>query len=140
MTNICTQSITSASTAQIATASGQTVGTGVSGFGNPQALTIQARFTYVASAATSVTAWVQTTIDGTNWIDIASFGFTTASSAVVVNVSGTSSITTPTAITDGSLASNTIQQGILGSSYRVKYTSVGTYGAGTVLTVDVQQH
>ena len=126
---ICNLAITTAVTGSI-----QTI---YKGFSSPQALTIQAKFTYVASAATSVDAYVQTTIDGTVWIDIAEFRFTTSSSTVVVNLSGLSTVTTPAAITSGSMTANTTQQGVLGDQYRVVVTSVGTYGAGTTLAIDV---
>lgn len=126
--NLCNLAITTAVTGSI-----QTV---YKGFSSPQAMTLQAKFTYVASAATSVDAYVQTTIDGVNWIDIAEFQFTTASATKVVNLSGLSTVTTPTAITSGSLTANTTQQGVLADWYRVVVTSVGTYGAGTTLTVD----
>lgn len=128
MTALCSVAVTTAVSASIQTA--------VPGFGKPQALTIQARLTYV-SGGTSVACYVQTTLDGVNWIDIAEFDFTTASAQKVVNVSGLTAITTPVSVTDGSLTSNTVLQGVLGDQYRVKFTSVGTYGAGTTLAVDV---
>ncbi len=128
-TSVCSVAVTTAVTASIQTA--------VAGFGKPQAVTIQARFTYVASSATSVALYVQTTVDGTNWVDIAEFDFTTATAQKIVNVSGMTAVTTPTAVTDGSLSSNTTQAGVLGAQYRCKITSVGTYGAGTTVAVDI---
>ena len=53
-TTLCNLGITTAVTALV-----QNV---VAGFGKPQALSLQARFTYVASAATSVDAYVQSTM------------------------------------------------------------------------------
>ncbi len=130
MTLLCNTAITTAVTGSIQTP--------WPGFGKVTALTIQAAFTYVASAATSVDAYIQTSLDGgTTWIDIANFQFTTASANKIVNVSGLTAVTTPTAITEGSLATNTVQQGVLGDRYRVKITSVGTYGAGTLITINV---
>ena len=131
MTLLCSTAVTTAVTGSIQTPQ--------TGFGKVTALTIQAAFTYVASAATSCDAYIQTSLDGgTTWADIANFHFTTASATNIVNVSGLTAVTTPTAITDGSIANNTVQQGILGDRYRVKITSVGTYGAGTTLAVNVQ--
>lgn len=127
-TSLCSVAVTTAQTGVAQTA--------VTGFGTPSSLTIQGRFTYVASSATSADVYVQSTVDGTNWIDIADFHWTTASASQVVNVTN-AALTTPTAITDGSLASNTVLQGVLGAQYRCKVTSVGTYGAGTVIAVDV---
>lgn len=128
MTQLCSTAVTSAVT--------QSIQTAVTGFGAPQALTIQARFAPV-SGGTSCDAWVQTTVDGTNWIDIAQFSFTTSAAQKIVNVSGMTAVTTPTSVTDGTLTANTVQQGVLGDQYRVKVTSVGTFAAGTTLTVDV---
>jgi hypothetical protein len=48
-------------------------------------------------------------------------------------------ITTPATITDGSIPSNTSQDGVLGDQWRCKYTSVGTYGAGTTFSIDIQR-
>lgn len=130
MSQLCNVGITTALTGSAQAA--------VSGFGTPIALSIQVRFTYVASAATSVTARIQTTLDGgTTWVDIAAVGFTTASALKGVNVSGLVSVTTPASLLDGSLTSNTVQEGFLGDEYRVKIDSVGTYGSGTQLAVDV---
>jgi len=47
---------------------------------------------------------------------------------------GSKTFVTPT---DGSMASNTAQDGVLGSQYRVKYASAGTYTGATSLEVDV---
>jgi hypothetical protein len=128
MTNLCTASITTAQTAAIQTA--------VAGFGTPTSLSVQCKFAYVASAATSVDAYVQTTIDGVNWFDIANFHLTTASAFVAHNIPGATALTNQ-ALTDGTLANNTTVAGLLGAQYRVKITSVGTYGAGTTVAIDV---
>lgn len=130
MSNLCNVAVTTAVTGSIQTA--------VTGFTSPQAVTIQAAFTYVASAATSVDAYVQTTIDGVHWQDIANFHFTTSSATQFVNVLGMTAVTTPATAADGTLASNTTQAGFLGTQYRVKITSVGTYGAGTTIQIDIQ--
>jgi hypothetical protein len=39
--------------------------------------------------------------------------------------------------TDGTLSSNTCKDGIIGSQFRVKYSTVGTYAGGTKMLVDV---
>jgi hypothetical protein len=36
------------------------------------------------------------------------------------------------------MSANSAQQGVIGDLFRVKYTSVGTYGAGTTLVVTAQ--
>ncbi len=128
-TNICSVSITTAVTGSAQTPQ--------PGFGKPQALTVQAKFTYVASAATNAAVYLQTTVDGIQWMDIANFLFTTTSVTQYVNLSGMTTVTTPVTISDGSLASNTTVQGALGALYRCKLTTTGTYGAGTTVSIDV---
>lgn len=100
------------------------------------AATITARFAY-GTGGTTVKAWVQTTLDdGQTWIDIACFAFTTASGLKVINLSGLTPVTTAIAPSDGAMADNTVQDGILGSAMRVKITSTGTY-ANTLLSVKI---
>lgn len=91
---------------------------------------IEARFQY-GSGGTSCTAVVQTSADGTNWVDIARFDFTTASAAKVCNLSAALSKAV-TAI--AALASEGVTDGALGTKLRAVITSVGTY-ANTTLSV-----
>ena len=106
----------------------------------PQALTIQCNFTY-GSGGTSADAWVQTSLDGgTTWVDIANFHFTTSSLRAIYNLVAITPVATQYTATDGSLTANTAKDGILGSLYRVKYTTVGTYAGGTTLQVDAYPH
>jgi len=103
---------------------------------NVMYLTVQAKFVY-GSGGTNVTAWLQTSLDGgATWIDIAGFQFTTTTATRVYSLTRTAvaSIYTPT---DGAIAPNTAKDGILGSHYRVKYTTTGDYAGGTTLQVDV---
>lgn len=124
---------------QITAAAAGVVSDPLTGFGKPSAATITGRFTYVASAATSVTVWVQTSIDGgATWWDIACIQFTTASANKYLGVNGQASISPAVDLSDGSLAINTAIHGLLGDRFRTKVTSVGTYGAGTTLTVDIE--
>ena len=99
-----------------------------------QAATITARFAY-GTGGTSAKAYVQTSLDaGITWIDIACFAFTTASGIRVINLSGLTPVTTAYAPTDGAMADDTVKDGILGSSMRVKLLTTGTY-ANTVMSV-----
>jgi hypothetical protein len=103
---------------------------------NPDTLQIQGTFTY-GSGGTSADAWVQTSVDGGNsWIDIANFHFTTASAKFFYNLSPNTVISTQYTPTDGTLAANTSKDGIVGTMFRVKYTTVGTYAGGTVMRID----
>lgn len=103
----------------------------------PRNLTVQGNLTY-GSGGTTIDAWVQTSIDGgTTWTDIANFHFTTAGARFQYNLNSQTPVTTEYTPTDGSLAANTSKDGILGPQYRVKYTTVGTYGGNTSLSIDI---
>ncbi len=130
MANLATLAITSAISPALTT-------TPVPLLGAPRNLTIQGNFTY-GSGGTSVDAYVQTSIDGgVTWCDICNFHFTTSSARKIFNLNSQTSETTQVTPTDGSIASNSAQDGILGTMLRVKYQSSGTYGGTTTLAIDV---
>lgn len=102
----------------------------------PYGVGVQGKFTY-GSGGTTADAWVQTSFDGgATWTDVANFHFTTSSARFIFNLSALTPVTTQYAPTDGTLAANTAKDGIIGSMWRVKYTTVGTY-AGTTMEVDL---
>ena len=123
----------------ITTALSTTVGSKQLDIGrNVIALAIQCNFTYVASAATSAKAYVQTSFDGgTTWTAIACCAHNTASANRVVNLSGATPVTTMYTLTDATLADSTVKDGCIGNLLRVKYVTVGTYGAGTSMKIYV---
>ena len=134
MTLLCNTGITTALTSAIQSVNGLPY---LAGFGKPQAVTFQAAFTYVASAATSVDAYVQTSVDGGNtFFDVAEFHFTTASLTTYLNANGDTAVAASVTLTNGTLAANTAINGFLGDRFRVVITSVGTYGASTNLRID----
>lgn len=97
----------------------------------------QAVFAYGAGG-TTVKVWLQTSLDGaTTWCDIMNFAFTTAAgnkvSAVTTAIAPATQGATPT---DATLADNTINQGTIGSLFRVKYTTTGTYTGTTTITLN----
>lgn len=94
------------------------------------AVMIEVRFQY-GTGGTSCAAVVQTSADGTNWVDIARFDFTTTSAAKVCNLSAALSKAV-TAV--AALASEGVTDGVLGTRLRAVITSVGTY-ANTTLSV-----
>lgn len=101
----------------------------------PSSLALYANFVY-GSGGLTATAWVQTSHDGgLTWMDVANFAFTTSSAKAIVNLSATTVVSTTASITDGTLASNTVVDGILGTLYRGKLTTTGTYATGTVLNI-----
>ena len=106
--------------------------------GPSETMALQANFTYGSGGAT-VSAWVQTSLDdGVTWVDVANFSLSTSSAREAVNLSSLTTITTPAALTDGSLASNTTVDGLIGALWRVKYTTTGTYAGSTTLRIDAE--
>jgi len=98
------------------------------------ALAAQLRLAY-GSSGTSVKAYLQTTLDeGTTAIDIACVVFGTASEVAALNFSALTPKTTQVTPTDGTLTDDTAIDGILGTKFRVKIVSVGTYAGSTILT------
>lgn len=99
------------------------------------ALLLQVRLAY-GSGGTSIKVYVQTTLDDENTAtDIACFTFTTASAVKARNLSALTPRTTDVTQTDGTLTDDTSVDGILGTKFRVKIVSVGTYAGSTTLTV-----
>ena len=96
----------------------------------PESLVLHTDFVR-AAGGTTAKAWVQTTLDGgLSWLDIASFAFTTTSAKRAYHLTGAAvtAIATPV---DGTLADNTSVNGFLGSQFRVKVTTVGTYSGAS---------
>jgi len=111
------------------------VTTPVTGLLGMQVVTMQAVFLY-GSGGTNVTAYVQTTFDGgVTWVDIASFQFTLAAATKLQSVRAATAVAADYTPTDGTLAANTIKDGLLGEQLRVKYTTTGTYAGATSLAI-----
>lgn len=109
----------------------------ISGLANVGHLTAQFSFDY-GSGGTSVTAWLQTSLDnGVTWIDIACAKFLTTDAVKVFAVNAGGSLAAAFVPTDGALADDTVRDGLIGSLLRVKTTVVGTYVDST-LAVDVE--
>ena len=100
---------------------------------NVDKLELVASFVY-GSGGTTAKFWVQTTIDGTIWHDIANFAFTTASLNKEASCLGLAAHTHRT-VTDVTLADNTVINGFLGNKLRVKYTTTGTYAGDTTIEI-----
>jgi hypothetical protein len=120
----------------ITTALSATAGTAVTKLFGAKYLVVEAIFLY-GSGGTTVKAYIQTSLDlGVTWFDIICFAFTTSAASKVAAVS--SDITSgaaPIAAAEATLADNTLNNGILGDRFRVKYVTTGTYAGATSLAV-----
>lgn len=96
------------------------------------ALTITAQFQY-GSGGTTVVADIQTTLDGTTWLDVAQFNFTTSTALKYANLSG---LTPKSAGAYAPLSGDGVNDGLIGNQFRAVLTSTGTY-AGTVISVSL---
>jgi hypothetical protein len=106
--------------------------------GIPTNVGVQVTFAY-GSGGTSGTVWLQTSFDGgATWCDVAAIALTLANLRTLFNVSSLTPKTTAAAATDGTLAAGTINDGIVGSQWRCKYTTVGVFAGNTNLSVDME--
>jgi hypothetical protein len=95
------------------------------------AVTLYANFVYGAGGTTCA-AIIQTSLDGTIWIDVARFDFTTASLSKIANLSGLTPVATATVATLGSQGQ---LDGVLGDRLRAKITTTGTYSSNTSISI-----
>lgn len=96
--------------------------------------TFEAALSAVGTNGTSAKAWLQTSFDqGSSWFDIACAALGGTSGRVVHGIDF--GVTKQNAaLTDGTLADNTVIEGIVGDRFRWKVTTTGTFGAGSVLS------
>ena len=100
-----------------------------------QVLAVQAALVY-GSGGTSIDVYIQTSFDGgTTWVDIMQFAFTTASATRISSCRSLTAVAANYTPTMGTLTASTIKDGLLGTSVRAYYSSVGTYAGATTLTV-----
>lgn len=119
---------------QLAGAGTQT-GTPVTTLQGLTALTCQVRFFY-GSGGTQTNVFLQSSIDqGQTWFDIANIQFTTASLTELINLSGLTGVTTPTAPVNLALTANTTFNGPLGDRLQAVVVSTGTYAGSTLASV-----
>lgn len=117
-------------------AAGTSTTTPLVGLGETGDLTLHWNFDY-GSGGTSVTGYVQTSFDGTTWIDIAAFRSTTADDIQILSVSAGGDVGVAPTETDGALPAGTTLSGVLGDQLRLKLVVVGTY-AGSKLTLSAE--
>ncbi len=97
-------------------------------------LTIEANFV-VGGGGTTAIAFVQTTLDGTNYIDIMAFAFTTTSGRKILSVTRQAAILVDLVPDVDALTSDTAIDGIIGSKLRGRLVTTGTYTGTTTMTL-----
>lgn len=99
------------------------------------ALTCQAKLFY-GGGGTQINVYIQTSIDqGATWFDVANIQFGTASATEIINLSGLTGVTTPTAPSSQALTANTTFNGPLGDRLQAIVVSQGTYTGSTLASV-----
>jgi hypothetical protein len=124
LTTIGSTQITTATSATALTS--VTLGNGLAG--------VSGFIRFAGTGGTSVDAYIQQTPDGgTTWFDVYNAHFTAAGTAIFSLVQGAGANLT---LTDGALANNTaLNSGVvpLFDDFRLKWSSVGTWVAGTLV-------
>lgn len=108
---------------------------GPGGVSSPVAVGILANFIY-GSGGTTANVYVQTSLDGgQTWCDVAVFAFTTTSTKSLINISSAVAVATAAPCTDGTGSAGSIN--VVGSQWRAKLTTTGTYAGGTNVSIDL---
>ena len=97
-------------------------------------LLLESIFTY-GSGGTTAKFWIQTRVAGGTWRDVANFAYTTSSATKWSAVQTTVALAAARTASDAALADDTILDGFIGDELRIKYTTTGTYGGSTTVTV-----
>lgn len=108
---------------------------GTGDLGKVKALNIQARFV-AGSGGTSVKAYVQTLVGGTQWADIACFAFTGSDVWAYQSVVADTAVNSPVALGTGDLSDNSSVNGIIGEQLRIQLDVAGDY-TNASLAIDV---
>ena len=91
-----------------------------------------------AAGGTSTKVFLQTSLDGgATWVDIAQHAFLTTTATKASAVRAAIAMAGGYVPTDGTLADDTIKDGLLGDRLRVKYIVAGTYSGASSLSVTV---
>jgi hypothetical protein len=102
------------------------------GLRNPTSIIIQAQFVFGSGTLTTSKYFLQTTPDsGVTWRDLACLAFTTASGVKTSVVNAGIVAAAAMVASDGALTDDTIANGYLCSSFRVKNIIANAYTAST---------
>jgi hypothetical protein len=89
-----------------------------------------------AAGGTSTKVYIQTSLDGgVTWIDVAQHAFLITTATKVSAVRAAIAMAGGYVPTDGTLADDTIKDGLMGDRVRVKWVVAGTYTGASSITV-----
>lgn len=104
----------------------------IEGLDGMESCTLQANFTYGAGG-TSIKGIVETSLDqGTTWIEVGRFAFTTSSAEKLFALLGAKEIVA--ALSPAALSDDTAISGVFGARWRASILTVGTYTGNTGLS------
>jgi len=117
------------------------VGKTVDGIGANKSVTLVAEFVYGGGgAANGVTAWIQTTLDGNNWYDIACFEFSQATQTLSLACKFDEGVSAAQTLATAQLAANTALQGVHGNALKMVLTTTGAaYTGNTSIKISMQE-
>jgi hypothetical protein len=96
--------------------------------------TLQANFTYGSSGGTSIKViWEISNDQGTTWCEVCRMALATASEENIVNLSALTPKTTP--YTPAALSDDSCVDGIIGTWWRARILTVGTYVGNAALSL-----
>ena len=93
--------------------------------GGARSLLIQLDITAVSGTTPTLDVKVQTSVDGTNFCDVAAFTQSTVAARKLIRIAAGVTPQAEVACTDATLAAGTIHQGPLGRSIRIKHALPG---------------
>ena len=135
--DVALAAINAATVSTVVTAANDSAGNAqayLDGLDGMLAASLEANFTYGSSGGTSIKADIFTTLNqGTSWVHVARFAFTTASAEKVFNLSGL----TPrlAAYTPVTLGDDVAVDGMLGPRWRASILTVGVYVGNAALSL-----
>lgn len=118
-------------------AAGTQVGEAIEDLEGLQSLAVYALFTFGAASASgaAVQVYIQTSIAGAPWYDIACLTFGEATAAKAINLVTDTPVTTPATLVDQALADDTALDGPIGDRVRAVVKSTVDYSGPTVLSL-----
>lgn len=116
------------------TAAGTQIGNAIEDLEGLESLTIYGKLSAATpSSGAGVTVYIQSSIGGADWYDVACIAFGDETEARAANV--VASAAAPALLTDAAMADNTVLNGPLGDRLRAIVVTEGTFGAMSLMSL-----